>query len=142
VKKVEKKVAFPPPTNDQLCTSDVEKDMESYNVVWETEIEPPYEVLYSNKADYTNCWNDFKLQTSKITPEAIVLRINMVDIINSHDILLDVKEKHVIMRALGKYRLKIDLKYNVNKLRSHAKWNKNVHQLVLTLPFESTNTTF
>jgi len=143
VKKVEKKVVVPPPIDDQLCTLDVEKDKESScSAVWETEIEPPYEVLYSNAMDYTTCWNDSQLHKSKITPEAIVLRINMVDIINSHDILLDVEEKQIMMRAPGKYRLKVDLKYRVNKLQSHAQWKKNVHQLVITLPVESTITTY
>jgi len=142
-KKVQKKVVVQPPTIDQLCTLDVEKDMESScNAIWETEIEPPYEVLYSNTMDYTNCWNDSQLHSSKITPEAILLRIYMADIINLHDILLDVEEKQVIMRAPGKYRLKVDLKYNVNKLRSHAQWKKNVHQLVIILPLEFANTTF
>jgi len=135
-KKLEEKIVVQQPSEDHLCTSNVQKD-----IAWEKEIEPPYEIFYRNTADYTNCWNDYQLHASKITPEAIVLRINLVDVTNLNDILLDVEEKQVIMRVPEKYRLKVDLKYNVNKLQSHAQWKKHIHQLIITLPLELTNIT-
>lgn len=111
--------------------------MESFgNEGWKDEIEPPYEVLYSNMVDYQNCWNDSQLLLNNTTPKAIVLRIKLADIISTCDILLDVEEKHIIMRVPGKYRLKVNLKYNVNKLQGHAKWEKHSHQLIVTLPIE------
>lgn len=120
------------------CNLNAQKDIEfaHLNQGWETEIKPVYEVLYRSTIDYGQYWTDSQINDSKTVPEAILLRINLPDIFHVQDVIVDLETNRVFIRVPGKYRLKIDLKYIVNKLRSQAQWKKQTHQLVITLPID------
>ena len=130
-----KEIVNDPSNLDGSCNSNVENDKDSKNLEeWKTEIIPQYEVLYSNTVDYSKYWADPKVETSNTLPEAIVLCIALPNILHAQDVLVDLEINQVYLRVPGKYRLKVDLKYNIDKLRSQAQWKKETHKLVITLP--------
>lgn len=134
--KLESKIVLQPPAQER----NIAKETTS-NVDIAKEVEPPHEVIYSNKVNYDNCWSDTQLSTSNTTPEAIVLRVDLAEVVNAQDIILDIEESQVILRVPEKYKLKVKLKYNVNKLQSNAQWKKHIHQLVVRLPIDSKHAT-
>ena len=129
-------------SNDS-CTSNVENDQHK-DVInleeWEKEIKPDYEVLYSSTIDYGRYWTDSQIKDNNAIPEAIVLRITLPNIVQLNDVFVDLQDTNqVLLRVPGKYRLMVDLKYNVNKLCCKAQWKNETYQLILTLPVAIAN---
>lgn len=97
---------------------------------------PTYQLVHRKNVEYHELTNELDAKINAAIPNELVITIELPLIRSSDDVTLDVTSHKIflISEKPAKYKLNVDLPYEVNELAGQAKFDKNKRRLVITLP--------
>lgn len=97
---------------------------------------PKYKIVQRRGINFHEMTNEIDAKLNITIPSEIIVTIDLPLLNTTHDANLDVTNKkiHLLSEKPAKYRLDIDLPYDVKEENGSAKFDKAKRQLVITLP--------
>ncbi|CRL03821.1 CLUMA_CG016371, isoform A [Clunio marinus] len=100
---------------------------------------PKYKIVQRRSVDYQEMTHEIDAKLNVTIPNELVVSIDLPLLNNTQDAQLDVTKKRIVLLSEkpAKYRLDINLPYEVIEENGSAKFDKTKRQLVITLPVVS-----
>lgn len=97
---------------------------------------PTYHVTHRRNVELHEMTNELDAKMNVTVPKDLVVTIDLPLLNSTNEVRLDVTERSVylISEKPAKYKLQIDLPYDVSERDGNAKFDKNSRKLTITLP--------
>lgn len=97
---------------------------------------PTYHVTHRRNVELHEMTNELDAKMNVTVPKDLVVTIDLPLLNSTNEVRLDVTERRVylISEKPAKYKLQIDLPYDVSERDGDAKFDKNSRKLTITLP--------
>lgn len=130
---------YPPlqePMQNIQTTNNNHKRSNKTTAIDTTYTKPTYQLVHRKNIEYHEMTNELDAKINATIPNELVVTIGLPLIRSSEDVTLDVTSRKLflISEKPAKYKLNVDLPYDVNELAGQAKFDKSKHCLVITLP--------
>lgn len=105
---------------------------------------PTYHVTHRRNVALHEMTNELDAKINVTVPKDLVVTIDLPLLNSTNEVTLDVTERkiYLISEKPAKYKLQIDLPYDVSERDGNAKFDKNSRKLTITLPVISKKETF
>lgn len=138
---------FYPPVktvSNEVATSKSKKLTKSSMPTAEEYAKPTYKVTHRRNVELHEMTNELDAKLNVTVPKDLVVTIDLPLLNSTNEVTLDVTERkiYLISEKPAKYKLEIDLPYNVNERDGNAKFDKNSRKLTITLPVIRKKETF
>lgn len=97
---------------------------------------PSYQVTHRRSVEFHEMTDELDAKMNMTVPNELVITVNLPLLNSTNQVTLDVTERKVylISEKPAKYKLQIDLPYDVSERDGNAKFDKNSRKLTITLP--------
>lgn len=97
---------------------------------------PTYQVTHRRNVEFHEMTNELDAKMNVTVPTDLVVTIDLPLLKSTNEVTLDVTERRIylISEKPAKYKLQIDLPYDVSERDGNAKFDKNSRKLTITLP--------
>lgn len=97
---------------------------------------PTYHVTHRRHVELHEMTNEFDAKLNVTIPKELVVTIDLPLLNSTNEVTLDVTERkiYLISEKPAKYKLQIDLPFNVSERDGNAKFDKSSRKLTITLP--------
>ncbi|KAG4073838.1 hypothetical protein HA402_014043 [Bradysia odoriphaga] len=105
---------------------------------------PSYQVTHRRNVEFHEMTDELDAKMNVTVPNELVVTVDLPLLKSTNDVTLDVTERRVylISEKPAKYKLQIDLPYDVSERDGNAKFDKNSRKLTITLPVIRKKETF
>lgn len=105
---------------------------------------PTFHVTHRRNVELHEMTNELDAKWNVTVPKELVVTIDLPLLNSTNDVTLDVTERkiYLISERPAKYKLQIDLPYDVSERDGNAKFDKNSRKLTVTLPVIRKKETF
>lgn len=124
---------YPPPPANESPVKNVKKSKSRGDVDYAT---PKYEIVHRRPVEMHELTHELDAKLNVTIPKELVVRIALPLLKSSKDVSLDVNTKSIYLcsEKPAKYKLKIQLPYEVVKADGKAQFDSEKRQLQITLP--------
>lgn len=97
---------------------------------------PLYNITHRRNVELHEMTNELDAKINVTVPKDLVVTIDLPLLNSTNDVTLDVTERkiYLVSEKPAKYKLQIDLPYDVSERDGNAKFDKNSRKLTITLP--------
>lgn len=97
---------------------------------------PKYQIKHRRNVEYHEMTNELDSKINSTIPQELVVSIHLPLINSTEGVQLDVTSKRIYLLSemYAKYKLEIDLPYEVQEVSGTARFDKSSKELVITLP--------
>ncbi|KAJ6641563.1 Protein kintoun [Pseudolycoriella hygida] len=126
---------YPPlkTASTDAATSKPKKITKSLKVEYTT---PTYNIVHRRNVELHEMTNELDAKINLTVPSELVVTIDLPLLNSTNEVTLDVTERQIylISEKPAKYKLQVDLPYDVSERDGNAKFDKSTRKLTITLP--------
>lgn len=97
-------------------------------------VTPECAVVHSGSLDLTDAWADSAVHAPPTVPQALVIRVELPGLVSAASVDLDIDKRQLELLVPLKFRLDVQLPFEVQGSKAKAKFDTRKQQLAVTVP--------